>query len=140
MATSTVNQVITGFDASLMINNQVIGRAKEFSVDIKNTLEEIYEQGTRRAVEIKEKKFSVTGTVKRFYINNDLVTQALGGKTYTNTLPYVTIQGYFKNESDGTVKAVTIENAKFSGWKITAALEAEIEEELNYTALNVVIG
>jgi antitoxin component YwqK of YwqJK toxin-antitoxin module len=140
MATNTVNQVITGFDASLMIDNVIVGRATEFSVDVKQNIEEIYEQGTRKAVEIKEKKFSVTGSVKRYYINQDMVKKAMGGTTYTNTIPYFTIQGYFRNASDGSVKTVTIQNAKFAGWKITAGLEANIDESMDFTALNIVIA
>jgi len=140
MATNTVNQVITGFDATIMIDNEVIGRSSEFAFTINQNLEAIYEQGTRRPVEIKEKKFEVTGTLKRMYIDQTLLQKVLGGTTYADAIPYLTIQGYFKNPSDGSVKTVTIENAKIGKWDITSALEANTEESTEFMALNVVIA
>jgi len=140
MATNTVNQVLTGFDATLMIDNEVIGRSSEFTVTVNQTLEAIYEQGTRRPVEIKEKKFEVTGTLKRMYIDQTLLQKVLGGTTYQDSIPYFDIQGYFKNPSDGSVKTITIQSAKIGKWDITSALEANTEEKTEFMALNVVIA
>jgi len=141
MATSTVNQVLTGFDVTVSIDQVAVGRAQAFDVEIKQGNDFVFQQGTRRPVEIKEKKFEISGTIKRMFINTDLVKKMLGNtNTYANVTPYFDMQGYFKNESDGSVKTITIQKAKFDGWKISTALEASIEEDLGFKALNVVIG
>jgi hypothetical protein len=140
MATSTVNQVLTGFDATILIEGQPVGRGTSFTVKVAQNLEEVYEQGTRKAVEVKEKKFSVTGEVKRYYINQDLVKRMLGGtNTFGESLPYFTIKGFLKNPADGSVKSITVQSVKFGGWDIAAAHEANIEETLPFTALNVIV-
>ena len=136
----TINKTMTGFDCTLLVDGVIVGRSDNFTIKISQAIEEIYEQGTRKAVELKEKKFSVTGDIGGYYINNSLVIKALGGASFTEVLPYFTIQGYLENPEDASVKAVTVQFVKFDSFDLTIPLDSKVEQKLAYKALNVVFS
>ena len=143
MVQTTVQQKsLTGYDAIVTIGDAVVGRGQKLSVSVSNETEVIYEHGSRKPVEIKEKKYSVSGSITRMYIDNTLAAKALGSTNgvigYANVLPYVNIQARFTNPVDGSVKTILVENAKLKTWKpsdITAGGEVVTEEE-TFDALN----
>ena len=135
-----VNQTLTGFDATISVAGITVGRSDNFTVKISQGLVEVYEQGTRKAVELKEGKFSVSGELGGYYINNDLVLKALGGTSFAEVLPYFEIQGYMENLEDATVKVVTLQSVKFEGFDLTIPLQEKVSQKLTYKALNVVFS
>jgi hypothetical protein len=137
---AVINQTLTGFDASILVDGKIIGRCEKFSVSIKQNNIEVYEQGTRKAVELKEGKFSVTGEISGYFINYDQLQKALGGNSFAEVLPYCTIQGYLENPEDSSVKGITVQFVKFDGIDLDVPLEGKIEQKCAYKALNVVFS
>lgn len=135
-----INKTLTGFDATILVDGKIVGRSENFTVSIKQGTEFIYEQGTRKPVEIKEKKFEITGDISGYFIDYELVKKALGGTSFNESLPYFTIQGYLENPEDNSVKAITLQFVKFDGIDLTVPLEAKIEQKCSYKALNVVFS
>ena len=136
----TVNRTFTGFDATILVDGKIVGRSENFEVKIEQGNDAIYEQGTRKPVEIKERKFAVSGTISGYFIDYSLVEKALGGTSFNESLPYFTIQGYLENPEDASVKAITVQFVKFDGIDIKVPLEAKVEQSLTYKALNVVFS
>jgi hypothetical protein len=140
------NKTVTGFDAKITLNDMIVGRAESLKVDIKNDLEVIHEVGNRKPVEIKEKKFTVNGTLGRMYIDNELVKKILtkdgmlpnAGEDQSS--PYFNIQAYIKNPSDGSIKKITVFNAKFSSWGTEIKSDGSVlTESPSFDALDVKI-
>jgi hypothetical protein len=134
-------QMFKGFEGTIMLNGDVVGRAESFSIDVSNSVDRYFEIGNRIAAELKEGNFEVSGSISSGFINSAKLELAIGGDGSTmfpkQRLPSFEIVGMVENTKTGRTEKVTLKNVKLDTWSWDLPAEDWVMESVDFLAQNI---
>ena len=128
-----VSQRITARDCEFYIGTIRVGGAEELTITIDHDLTDAHEGGSHFPVELIDGKISVTGSVTRAYIDNDLIKAITGNMS--GIWPSFTITSNIVS-GKSPERPITIIGAKFSSVSIEGlSLDSYAKNTLSFRAL-----
>ena len=133
-----------GFEGTILLNGDPVGRVETFSVDINNNLDRFFEVGSRIAAELKEGNFEVSGSINSGFINKAKLELAIGNDGITmvkqGRIPEMTLLGKLVNSNTGKAEWVTLKGVKFGTWSFEIGASDWVMENVDFDAINIQRG
>lgn len=134
-------QMFKGFEGTILLNGDVVGRVESFTIDVANNVERYFEVGNRIAAEMKEGNFEVSGSISSGFINSAKLELAIGGDGNTmfpkQRIPEFEIVGMVENTKTGRTEKVTLKNVKLDTWSWDLPAEDWVMESVDFIAQNI---
>jgi len=110
-----IKQRLSLKDINIALNGKIVGGGEELSIDIKRDNEEAFEAGNYKCIEIVDGKTHVSGSLKRAWIDNDLLNEIFPNQ---NLQPSFTLTGsIISGKTPG--RNIRLFGCKFDGVSIT---------------------
>ena len=130
-----------GFEGTIMMNGDVVGRVESFSIDVSNNLDKYFEVGSRITAELKEGNFEVSGSISSGFINSAKLELAIGGEGETmfaqQRIPEFEIVGLVSNSRTGKNESITLKGVKIDTFSWDLPAEDWVMESVDFEAVNI---
>ncbi len=123
-----------------------VGRAQGVSVEVSSDLKAYHEIGSRYAAELRPGNVTITGNIKRAYVNGSLLKLLLGEAADTRpsgnwAQPAFNMSLLVENVAQpGVRNTVTLHGVKFSNWNYDIPEDDFVMEGAQFQALSITVG
>lgn len=123
-----------------------VGRAQGVSVEVTSDIKAYHEIGSRYAAELRPGNVTVTGSIKRAYVNGALLKLLLGEAAETRpqgnwAQPAFNMSLLMENVSQpGVRNTVTLHGIKFNNWSYDIPEDDFVMESAEFQALSITVA